>query len=220
MARAAGWPTPSWRLYGLASLDERYIIQDFVAGTHLDTLSEPVLDELLRVNAIQAGLAPTGEQEWSVYAHDVVFADRYQFLSTVAASCDDGRRLASAIAVMCDGGESTTIPDGDLTCGVFALENILFDEQQVSGVIDVGAIGRGSRVLDLSILYSRLPDGASPVERRLRAAAEEVAGPLVFRICLAAEVLGLLFFGVTHWRENLPTACDSWTRRFRDLGPV
>lgn len=220
MARAAGWPTPAWQLWGVTGAGDRYVIQDFVPGTHHDALSDTLLDELLRVNSIQAGLAPAGEQAWSKYAHDVVFADRHQFLSTVANSSDQGRELAVAISGVCAGGESTTVPDCDLTCGVFALENILFDRGRVSGVVDVGAIGRGSRVFDLSILYSRLPDRASPVEKRLRAAAEDVAGPVVFRICLAAEVLGVLFFGVTHWSDDLPRACASWTQRLRRLGPA
>jgi len=220
MTRAAGWPTPAWLLWGLTSSGERYVIQELVTGTHQDALSEALLDELLGVNSIQAGLAPAGDQEWSKYAHDVVFADRNQFLSTVADSSDQGRELAAAISDVCACGESTPVPDCDLTCGVFALENILFDRARVSGVIDVGAIGRGSRVFDLSVLYSRLPDRPSPLEQRLRDAAEDVAGPVVFRICLAAEVLGVLFFGVTHWPEDLAGACASWSRRLRRLGPA
>ena len=215
--RRAGWPTPAWHVVGITPNGERYTVTDFVEGEHPEVLSPALLEELLALNALQAGLAPATKQEWSGYASDVVFNDRSQMLSAIASNCEAGRRLERAVAAMCAGGEAAVIPADDLVSGVFALENILFRDGAVAAVIDVEAIGRGCRVFDLAVLYARVRADEVPVEGRLRRAAEDVAGPLVFRICLAAEVIGLLAFGVTHWPENVPRACAAWARRFETL---
>lgn len=217
VVRRAGWPTPAWHLVGITPTGARYSVMDFVDGDHPDVLTPAVLEELLSANEVQRGLAPAADQEWSQYAREVVFDDRGQMFSSVTNSCDAGRDLERAIHAACAGGEGISIPADDLVCGVFALENILFRDGRVAGVIDVGAIGRGCRAFDLSVLYARVRAGEGAVEQRLRTAAERVAGPLVFRVCLAAEVIGVLSFGVKHWPANLPTACATWARRFTAL---
>jgi len=219
-ARDAGWPTPAWRLVGITDTGVRYVVTDFVEGVHPEVLTPSILDELLRVNELQTALAPATEQEWSRYALETVFHDRDQMFSAVAASSAEGRDLERAIVAACSGGESAPLPDQDLVSGVFALENILFRDGHVAGVIDVGAIGRGSRVFDLSVLYARVGTYDDLVEQRLRSAAEQVAGPLLFRVTLAAEVIGLLFFGTRHWPEHVPTACAAWAARFNRLATV
>lgn len=218
-ARDAGWPTPRWLSTGVAAGGERYVVQEFVPGHHLEHLDEAALDALLAVNAIQATVRPDTDQEWSNYVRDVVFENRNGWLGRIAGSCAEGAEFARAVRNLCT--EPVDLPSRDLVCGVFALENILFHAGSVAGVIDVGAIGRGCRAFDLAVLYSRIePDHpkAAPIERRLRTAAEAVAGPRQFHVCLAAEVIGVLAFGLEHWAGGIANASASWARRLEDLG--
>lgn len=217
-AREAGWPTPRWLSTGIAGGGQRYVVQEFVAGHHLKHLNAEALDQLLAVNAIQERVRPQTDHEWSDYALDVVFNNRSGMLGSIAESCAEGSDFARAVRNVCR--EPADLPAADLVCGVFSLENILFDAGSVAGIIDVGAIGRGCRAFDLAVLYSRIepdhPEAAS-VEHRLKTAAEEVAGPREFRICLAAEVIGVLAFGLEHW-PSVTKACASWARRLDELG--
>lgn len=217
-ARGAGWPTPKWLSTGITEGGERYVVQELIAGNHLEQLDEDALDALLAVNEIQATLRPDTDQEWSNYALAVVFENRYGWLGRITESCREGEEFARVVRILCP--EPVDLPSRDLVCGVFALENILFDGGSVAGIIDVGAIGRGCRAFDLAVLYSRIdPDNpeTAAVERRLRSAGEAVAGARQFHVCLAAEVIGVLAFGLDHW-PSVAKACASWTRRLGKLG--
>lgn len=217
-ARAAGWPTPRWLSTGVAEGGAHYVVQEFVPGHHLDQLDEEALDLLLAVNAIQATVQLDTDHEWANYALDVLFGDHSGMLGRIAQSCPEGADFVRAVRCLCP--EPLDLPATDLVCGVFSLENILFDAGSVAGIIDVGAIGRGCRAFDLAVLYSRIkPDHpeAAPIERRLRAAAEAVAGPRQFHVCLAAEVIGVLAFGLDHWAGGITKASASWARRLDKL---
>ena len=87
---------------------------------------------------------------------------------------------------------------------------ILFDEAGNPVVIDVQAIGKGTRAFDLAVLYSRPGAYAHDpgLDRRLRAAADAVAGPEVFNVCLAAEIIGIAYFGLRHWPADVPALCQ------------
>ncbi|MEY2473772.1 MAG: hypothetical protein QOK28_3101, partial [Actinomycetota bacterium] len=143
------------------------------------------------------------------YAWDVVFNDRDNMLTEVAACSNEGRRLADAMRAACASGVDLVLPTTDLVSGVFSLENILFDEAGDPVVIDVEAIGKGSRAFDLAVLYSRSHAYAhdTGLERRLRAAADAVAGPEIFNVCLAAENIGIVYFGLKHWPDDVPELC-------------
>ena len=216
-ARGAGWPTPRWLSTGETDRGEVYVVQEFVPGAHLGRLDENALDALLAVNDIQARVRPDTDHEWSSYALDVVFNNRSGMLGRISESCADGARFERAVRALCP--EPVDLPAADLVCGVFSLENILFSAGSVAGVIDVGAIGRGCRAFDLAVLYSGTDfddPRAAPLERRLRTAAENVAGAQQFRICLAAEVIGVIAFGLDHW-PDVAKACATWARRLRAL---
>jgi len=202
-AKSVGWPTPAWLYWGMGPDGVAYGIYEFVDGHHRHALDEPTLDALLTINALQRDLDPPTTNNWSSWVVEVVYEGRESILDEVSDFPAGGSRFGSAIARVRTWAGSLAPPDRDLVCGVFDLENVLFDADGVAGVIDVQAIGRGTRAFDLAVLYSRLTAGErqSPIGRRLRGTAESVAGPAVFAVCMAAEFLGLLLFVV----RNNPT---------------
>lgn len=219
-ARTAGWPTPEWLTYGVTERGERYVVQELVDGEHRDKLDEATLDLLLEVNAIQADLKPETQLEWSAYAVDVIFGNRDGMIEQLARFSPEGEEFRRAISDLCGEDAAIHIPADDLVCGVFSLENILFHADSVAAIIDVGAVGRGCRAFDLAVLYSRIDledPGSRVVEARLREAAHSVAGEAVFNVCLAAEVVGVLAFGLRHWPDGVAKASRTWAQRFRDL---
>lgn len=195
-ARSAGWPTPAWLYWGTGPDGVAYEIQEFVDGTHRHDLDDGTLDALLAVNALQADLDPPTSNDWSAWALEVVYGGRDGLFEEVARFPDGGARLGSAVDRVRSSAGLPELPDRDLVCGVFSLENVLFGPDGVRAVIDVQALGRGTRAFDLAVLYSRLSsvDRRSAIGRRLRVTAEDIAGPAAFAVCLAAELLGVLHF--------------------------
>ena len=210
LARLAGWRTPAWLHTGTTSTGHPYEVQEFVVGEHRAQLDGDTLDRLLELNAKQADLHPATTQDWSAYAWDVVFNDRDGMLTDLAACSPEGRHLADAMLGACASALDLSLPTSDLVSGVFSLENILFDEAGNPVVIDVEAIGKGTRAFDLAVLYSRPEVYAhdSGLDRRLRAAADAVAGPEVFSVCLAAEIIGIAYFSLRYWPADVPALCQ------------
>jgi hypothetical protein len=210
LARSAGWRTPAWLHIGATAAGHPYEVQEFVVGEHRQRLDDDTLDRLLELNDKQADVRPATNHDWSAYAGDVVFNDRDGMLSELARCCAEGRDLAEAMRAACPSLSDDGPPTGDLVCGVFSLENILFDEAGDPVVVDVEAIGKGTRAFDLAVLYSRTDayDHDPVLGRRLRAAAEAVAGREVFNVCLAAEVIGIASFGLRHWPTDVPALCQ------------
>lgn len=204
-ARAAGWPTPAWLAYGIGPNGVPYEIQEFVTGVHRERLDEATLELLLEVNSRQADLSLPTTHAWSGWVREVLCEDRDRLVSRVAGHSDQGRDLGAVIQTIRDDAGDIHLPETDLVCGVFALENILFGADTVAGVIDVQALGTGSRVIDLAVLHSILElwDQEAAVGRRLRTAAEQIVGPEAFAVCLAVQFLGVLGFGLTHWPDGV-----------------
>lgn len=196
VARAAGWPIPAWLTWGIGLDGVPYEVREFVEGEHRDRLDPSVLRTLIEVNERQADLDLPTRHEWSTWIRDVVYGGHDGILARVAGTGPDGRFLGAVIDRLRLRTEAVEIPRTDLVCAVFALENILLRERRVAAVIDVEAIGRGSRAYDLAVLHGRLSDEEreGPIGSTLRQAGEDVAGAAVFEVCLAAEYLGLLAF--------------------------
>jgi hypothetical protein len=211
LARSAGWPTPAWLYWGIGPDGVTYEIQEFVDGHHRKELDEVTLDALLAVNALQADLEPPASNDWSRWVREVVYDAREGILDAVVGYSLGGSRFGSAVDRIRTYAGQVDLPNHDLVSGVFSLENVLFNESGVVGVVDVQALGRGTRAFDLAVLYSRLSSEElqSPTGRRLRATAEAIAGPAVFATCLVAEFLGILHFVIRNNPAVVPSMFDA-----------
>ena len=97
--------------------------------------------------------------------------------------------------------------------GDFRLANIVFADDAVRGVVDIEALGSGTRVFDYATLLDH--DHADDVAVELLVAAgSQVAGPTVLAHCLAHVVLDLAQF---MRRREAPDLIDRVDRQARSL---
>jgi hypothetical protein len=94
--------------------------------------------------------------------------------------------------------------------------NILVEGGRVTGFIDVEAMGKGTRALDLAslALHAALWDGEPDAVARLLDHSRQVVGPDVFALCLGAAVFPLLCFGIDRWEDG---DVDGATRPITEL---
>ncbi|WP_369069076.1 phosphotransferase [Kineococcus terrestris] len=220
--RAAGWPTPAWLASGRTPQGWPYQLQEVLPGAPAERITRSWLDEVLPLLDSHAGAAPPGGCAWSRTDRAVVFEDAHGHLSTVAGSSGEGAAFAAAVAAMSRDLHGVVLPEDDLVHGDLSEGNVLLVDGRLSGVVDVEALGHGSRLHDLATLtvHSALR-GEDSCTARLLEAACEVADPGQFELSLIAVAAAELAFGVRHWApvdaaaagrtctEVLRTVCDT-----------
>ncbi len=221
-ARGRGWPTPAWLAVGLTGDGFAYQVQDFVEGTTQEVVTHAWLDLVLPVITAHAGSATEAMRNWSGRDHEVVHADRGGHQALIAASGPEGAHLVEAIRSTTGAHRDAVLPAGDLVHGDLNPENVLIHRGRATALIDVEALGRGSRLHDLStlLLHAALW-GQSDVLDRLIAECRGIAAPGWFEISLGARTAELLAFGVRHWPpRDLRTACGTARRTLARLFPA
>ncbi|MGW0708283.1 phosphotransferase family protein [Streptomyces sp. NPDC002643] len=203
--RAAGYPTPAWLAVGPGPDGFGYQIQEFVPGRSPSRVTAREARTLIDLLETHAGLDPDPQRCWSRYVTDRM-TGRCEDLWRQAAGTDPtGRELVGVCERLLAAHGPVTLPTGDLVHGDFRPGNILFHAGRVTGVVDIEALGSGTRAFDYATLLST-PDLTPAAVRMLRAAGEEVAGPGVLAYCFAHVALDLAVF--VH-RRNLRAGIES-----------
>lgn len=201
----AGHPTPPILVTGTAD-GYGYYLQAFADGVPSTPLDRRRATLLLDVLERQRDLKPLVDNDYRDHVRTVVTDDSPGGLrSRTVASGWAGRGLVEHYdAVLAEHGE-VELPHDDVVHGDFNSCNILLADGRVSGVIDVAAIGRGTRVFDYAcLLREAYVEGyGDDVVRHIRAAAEAVAGPAVLATCAAAAAFFIVPFKRTHQPEVL-----------------
>lgn len=191
-ARRHGYPTPAWLAVGTTRQGYAYQVQEHVGGRSLEYLSVRVAGGLVDLLESQAGLDPDPGRSWSTY----VTESFTQWPSTCAAASATGSesaRLVDEGVRLMNRYEPPVLPSHDLVHGDFRLSNILWAGDQVSGVIDIEALGSGSRVFDYATLLDHEAADEAAIEL-LVAAGARVAGPAALAWCLVHVCLDLVLF--------------------------
>ncbi|MFE1935954.1 phosphotransferase [Streptomyces sp. NPDC059474] len=199
--RAAGYPTPAWLAVGTSTDGFGYQIQELVPGRSRRQVGAREAQLLIGVLEMHAGLDPDPQRCWSQFV-TARMADRAAELRQQAAKTGPtGLALANACGRLLAAYGSGTLPTGDLVHGDFRPANILFHDAHVSGVIDIEALGSGTRVFDYATLLSA--DGITPEAIELLCTAgEQVAGRGALAYCFAHVALDLAVF--VHQRNLRP----------------
>jgi hypothetical protein len=189
--RRAGYPTPAWLAVGVTVDGFPYQVQQCVSGTAIADLGPHEVDLLLDLVERQAGLDPDPGRDWSSYIWQFVFDDVEGVDSWLRRRGVDACAVADAYRVLCAPFQHEVLPGGDLVHGDLSSHNVLVDRGSVTGVLDIEALGSGTRVIDLAgiLREGHLWRGDRMALRRLRRAAEAIAGHGVLTVCVAANVL-------------------------------
>ena len=197
--RAAGYPTPAWLAVGTTAAGIGYQIQDFVPGRSPNNVTAREARLLIDLLETHADLDPDPQHCWSRYVTTSMTEQRDDLSQQVARTGSTGRRLVDACGRLLDAHRPVVLPTGDLVHGDFRPGNILFDAGRISGVIDIEALGNGTRAFDYATLLSADEITPEAVEL-LCTAGEQAAGPHALAYCFVHVILD---FAVFVHRRNL-----------------
>lgn len=206
-AREAGWPTPAWLLTGTTPSGYPYQIQEYAEGAHPDGITRQLAQAVLPVLDIQAGLEPKTDHDWAAYDHAVVFADESGFASSLTAFSAAGAEFVDIMRSHMAPYRGVKLRTTDLVHGDFNAGNIFLLDGRVSALVDVEALGKGSRFHDLAnlVVYARLWDRDPGAVADLLAYAHRHAEPGELEVSFAACLLALLAFLAEHHPKNADT---------------
>lgn len=208
-ARAWGWPTPAWVVSGSTPTGDAYELQEWATGATRESIDRDWVDAVLPVVRTQAGHAPSTDRNWSWYDHAVMFAGESAYVADVEASGPDGAALGAAVRSLVAPFAEHVPPTRDLVHGDLNPGNVLLDAGRVTALVDVEALGPGTRCHDLGTIATYAWLWGDPDAGLLAVAeARTFAGPGELEISFGSALLGLLAYGVQHWAaDDLAAIC-------------
>ncbi|MEQ7128369.1 aminoglycoside phosphotransferase family protein [Actinopolymorpha sp. B11F2] len=197
--RATGYPTPRWIVAGVTEARTSYHVQELVSGQPGDPLTAESVAPLVDVIERQAGLDPDPGHDWSDYISAVVLDQHPDgprpFLQTLG---QPGRDLLTHFDQVLAPHGAVQLPGGDMVHGDFNSCNVMMEDGRVTGVIDIEALGSGTRVVDYAWLLREayVETDSAEVRQLIRRAGEAVAGPGPLAFCVAATAFDIVRFQV------------------------
>jgi aminoglycoside phosphotransferase (APT) family kinase protein len=214
VVRAAGYPTPAWLAVGVTATGIGYQVQELASGRSIRTIGTGEAQQLADVLEQQGDVDPDPERCWSDFITDMLTRGFDGLCSTVSAVDPAGADLVGACRRLRDASlHDLRLPTTDMVHGDFRLSNVLFDGQRVSGVVDIEAIGSGTRAFDYATLldHPRIEPAALQL---LVQAGVAAAGAAVLQACFALVALDLVRFMS---RASAAAETDALTGRIRAL---
>jgi Ser/Thr protein kinase RdoA (MazF antagonist) len=218
--RAAGYPTPAWLAAGVTAAGVVYHVQEYVPGEPMTKMTGRTAAQLIEVIERQAGLDPDPGHNWSDYvwrcARDECAGDPRPMLRGLGRP---GEELIEHFDAVLAGYGDIVLPAGDLVHGDFNTCNVLAQDGEVAGVIDLEAFGSGTRAVDYAwLLREAYVEGAAPEAiTAIREAGEAVAGAGVLAVCAAATAFGITCFQLGHNPADLLSVIAELHRLADDL---
>jgi hypothetical protein len=171
--QAVGYPTPCYRLLGMAPpLGVVYSIQEELPGTPLgERLDRPLLDRLLELNALQREQAIGPVRAWPEPVAGPVLhgGDGFCLLDSLRSYSAATAALLGVVQRLVSAGMGEPSPTDDIVHFDFQGSNILVDQDGISGVVDWEGTCSGDRAFDLATLFFYVGAGeeakADQVER-------------------------------------------------------
>lgn len=212
---AIGYRTPDVLYEGIADDGTPYLVQEFVPGAPMQTLTDAYLDQLFALNELQANLNPRPEanalESWSGYVYEAVFSPTSVWVPLLRDHSQATASLFDALRAATQQYAATVLPNTDVVHGDLHNGNILVEHGQITGVIDMVYAGYGTRAIDLvTLLHTIDTDAYAPAVRyRLRAYVIDQFGPDVYAICMAYRVIVTVAWAI---RQRRPDMIDYFVR--------
>lgn len=204
-----GYPAPLYLLVGTTPEGELYCVEELLPGEPVDRVTErPHLDRLVELNDLQAGQAMSSEQNWSIYASQVVFEDASGWRAVLRSYSPGTAHLAQALERLTAGRDGVGSAGADIVHGDLSPGNILVHQGHISGVVDWDAAGCGDRAFDLALLLFYHFDDPRMCEP-LRARVLDLCGFDALCVYLSYTILGQIAWSIGHHGKP---AVDHWLR--------
>ena len=191
--RRAGYPTPAWITCGRATDGTGWQLQERVPGTRLASVDAGSARAFVAVVDLQAGLDPAPGRNWNDFVVDQLTRNLDDLCSAAATAGPSGVALVDVCRRLAEDLDARDWPRSDMVHGDFRPGNVLLVDGQVTGVVDIEAIGSGTRAFDLATLLSHGPMDADAVELIVTAGLH-AGGRRALRACVALVFLDLVRF--------------------------
>ncbi|WP_248704801.1 phosphotransferase family protein [Curtobacterium sp. MWU13-2055] len=193
MVRRAGYPTPAWIRCGRTADGIGYQLQERVPGARLTSVDVGGARALISTIDLQAGLNPAPGRNWNDFVVDQLTRDMGNLCSASATAGASGMALVEMCRRLADDVDARDWPCSDMVHGDFRPANVLLMNGEVTGVVDVEAIGSGTRAFDFATLLSYGPIDGDAVELIVNAGSL-AGGEQALRACVALVFLDLVRF--------------------------
>jgi hypothetical protein len=192
--RRRGYPTPAWLVSGVTEKGLSYVVQELVDGDAGSWSSIP-LREVLGAIELQAGLGEAATGSWSTYVEWVLSSDDGP-LGDLRAMGLSGQGLVDHYQGVLAPFQECQLPEGDLVHGDFGTANLLVRDGRLVAIVDIEAIGPGTRVVDYAwLLREAYAVNAPDADKSLvQQAGQGIAGRGVMAKCVAATALDIVAF--------------------------
>lgn len=209
--REVGYPAPDFLFWGTLPDGTPYHMQELLSGTPLQALTPEYIEEIIALNRLQAGLAPARERpegNWADYATRVVFADESGWASCLRGHSIETARLMAALDRAAAPYAGIQLPCTDAVHGDWSPGNFLVDGGRITGIVDCGAAGYGTRAIDLASLlhYACAGECDDGPGRAIRAMLldelRSIGDPSMLLVLLVYRVMALVEFAIRHHGEE------------------
>ena len=217
-ARAQGWPTPKWIVYGTTLEGYPYAVQEYIplaSASHLNINGSVARSAVDFIDRFQKGIRLDTEVDWTERDRSTVFNAHNDFVARLCAHSQDGADFVKLVEDWTRPYRHAKLPTTDLVHGDFQPGNyMLAEDGRIAYVIDVEALGKGSRFHDVADLFGHcvIWDGSPEVFRILDEYARSNAATGEWEVSLAARLLELLFFYIFDFKGDARAVLDRATR--------
>ena len=192
-----GVAAPRYELVGELEGDWTYCIQNALPGSAARSLTVAQARQLIAWIELQAEQGLATEPNWSHYVHAVVFDGESGWSESLRAYSPETQALLGRMLSRVERSRDERLVAADSVHGDLALENVLLDNGQVSGIVDWDAAGRGDRALDVAKLLYYCYDNR-PVRDLLQRHVLALRGPERMNLHLVYCMLAQLDWSIHH----------------------
>jgi hypothetical protein len=212
--RKVGYPAPRYCLIGHVQ-GCGYTIQEALPGAPMGVVTLRVLPQLLELNGLQTGLAPSEKRDWPGPVVDTVLVggDGYCLLDSLRTYSSTTEELLHTLQGIVIAHWNEQFETNDVVHFDFNPSNILTENGQISGVIDWEGTCAGDCTFDLATLLFYAYDALDVREHLLQTIRQRVS------LAILSVYMAHLILRQVDWsiRYHNPATVDYYLRVAEDV---
>lgn len=220
-----GYPSKAPISAGQTPHGEQYWIQEYLPGRQMGILQEQYVEQIEAINQLQADCIPLPLQSvganWSRYAYQVVFHNESGWFETLRTVSAEVALFVETLRRQVQAWENTVLPQTDAVHGDFTPDNMVVEENRITGVIDTTAMGYGTRAIDIATLlhYAYLYQYSDAVKQRLHGYITNHFDKGTIQITAAYRILAMLAWAAKHdSQETVKQSIERSSQFLVDIG--